>query len=506
MPPKTQNRTFHIRRNNPHRLIPEDELSRGGTGTPPPIVSVAVGTAGYKRSWKWATRMGQAGVLERVQSLVVYDCNQGSIDSINSEMRSMRQLRDSQLPVILPDFMPKVDGFLRDPNAYKDYYGLIHRDMERMVEAVARRAEEVSSPPQLIIEWLGFGGHAKLGGVLHNMLMERFPEATYFPIVLTPSEAVLKENMRRETWGAYEETIGTRRLRNSLGEIEVQRHPALLTDNSMSLDYARLDDKLAIALTSMEAGMRYQIDSGSLAETVASYGGYSNGWFGLRTLNRRVDIADVRRGSRWRGPFSNREIVVVNDKAKQLPFSIKSAMWDILDPKRSDLQLSKHNFVDSDSVMRMVITLPVDAADLGLIASDVKDQMAREEFELAYPNLMWSFAPANLQNSPDDRHMHVSLFYPLQSEDIPSITDIMGGDNAPMRMQGTLEYAGFGSHRFMPTMSRNGNGNGNGAHSQYGFVSRGQQIRNEREEQRRRTLELQLGDGLENGANGSYPQ
>ena len=501
MPPKTQNRTFHIRRNNPHRLGAQEDRSRDGT--PPPIVSVAVGTAGYKRSWRWAKRMGEAGVLDRVQSLMMYDCNQGTIDSIDNETRAMRRVQGGQLPVILPGFLPKVDGFLRDPNAYKDFYGLIHRDMERMVDTVARRSEEVGSPPQLILEWLGFGGHAKLGGVLHEMMVERFPEATYLPIVLTPSEPVLKENMRRETWGAYEETIGIRQTMNSQGEIEYLRYPALITDNSLSLNYERLDDKLAIALASMEAGMRYQVDSGSMSETVASFGDYSNGWFGVRVLNRRVDITDTRQRSRLLGPFSGREVVVVNDSAKHLPFSIKSAMWDILDPKRSDLQLAKHGFVAGDAVMRMVIVLPIEPAGIREIESDVRDQLAREDFDLAYPNLMWSFASANFQHSPDDRHLHVSLLFPLQTDDIRSITDIMGADNAYVTIPGGLEYTGFGSRRFLPQM------NGHDPETQYGYVSRGQQIKIERERSRAVAQERrQFTNGYENGVggngNGSY--
>ena len=71
--------------------------------------------------------MGEAGVLDRVQSLMMYDCNQGTIDSIDNETRAMRRVQGGQLPVILPGFLPKVDGFLRDPNAYKDFYlSLIH--------------------------------------------------------------------------------------------------------------------------------------------------------------------------------------------------------------------------------------------------------------------------------------------------------------------------------------------------------------------------------------------
>ena len=45
------------------------------------------------------------------------------------------------------------------------------------------------------------------------MLLERFPDALFLPIMLMPREHVLEENMRRETWGAYEETMGLARPR-----------------------------------------------------------------------------------------------------------------------------------------------------------------------------------------------------------------------------------------------------------------------------------------------------
>ena len=499
MPPKLQNRIFHIRRNNPHRMGSQQDQVRDGV--PPPIVSVAVGTAGYKRSWKWAMRMGEAGVLDRVQSLLMYDCNQGSIDAIDSETQSMRRnVRSASLPVILPSFLPKVDGFLRDPNAYKDFYGLIHRDMERMVDTVARRAEEVGSPPQIILEWLGFGGHAKLGGVLHGMLMERFPDALFLPIMLMPREHVLEENMRRETWGAYEETMGlTRPSVNGSGNSN--GFPALITDNRISRDYQRLDNKLAIGLASLEAGMRDRIDSGSLAETVASFGGYSNGWFGMRVMNRRLDVADIPQRSRWFGPLRGRELVVVNDDAKQLTWAIKKAMWDILDPNRRDMNLANHDFIHGESVMRMVITLPIETSAINEIESDVRDQLDREDFEIAYPNLTWSFASANFQENADDRHMHISLFYPLQTENIYSITDIMHDNYTPAHMADGLQQTGFGTRHFMGP-------NGRDLDTQYGYVSRGAQIKSARREQERTAVDTTTtpyGNGHENGAGGFRP-
>ena len=481
MPPKLQNRTIHIRQNNPHRLGTQADRSRDGT--PPPIVSVAVGTAGYKRSWKWAMRMGEAGMLDRVQSLLLYDCNQKSIDDINADTRALGRAPGNGLPIILPAYLPKVDGFLRDPNAFTDYYGLIHRDMERMVDLLARRAEEVGSPPQIILEWFGFGGHAKLGGVLHKMLLTKFPEAIFLPIILLPREHVLEENMRRETWAAYEETMQLPSPYSS--DEEFRGFPAIVTDNRIARDVKRLDDKLAIGLASLEASMSYKVDSGSLSETVNSFRDYSNGWFGMRILSRRVDVAPApipRR--RWLGPLRGREMVVINDDAKQLTWETKKAMWDIVDRHRVDLDLARHKFVSPDSVMRMVVSMPIDAAGLQEIEQDVSDQLDREDFAEAYPNLMWSFAPANfVQGGQDqDRHMYITLFFPLQDSRIESIAEIMLPEKSdvPAHISEGLKPTGFGTGHYLEDSFASTDG-------QHVFTSRGRQVKQEWEKEKART-------------------
>ena len=313
--------------------------------------------------------------------------------------------------------------------------------------------------------------------------------------------------MRRETWGAYEETMGLARPRNGNGanslQSEQRGYPALVTDNRISRDYQRLDNRLAIGLASMEAGMRDRIDSGSLSETVASFGGYSNGWFGMRVMSRRLDVNNVPQLSpRWLPSRLRRsELVVVNDDAKQLSWATKKAMWDILDPNRRDMNLANHDFIHGESVMRMVVTLPIEAEGLADIENDVRDQLDREDFELAYPNLTWSFASANFEESPGERHMHVSLLYPLQTESIYSITDIMHDTYTPAHMADGLQQTGFGTGHFMAS-------NGYNVETQFGYVSRGAQIRNEREQENRATSitrERQYGNGHENGVGGFRP-
>ena len=261
-----------------------------------------------------------------------------------------------------------------------------------------------------------------------------------------------------------------------------------------------MDNKLAVGLASMEAGMRDRVDSGSLSETVASFGGYSNGWFGMRVMSRRLDVNNVPQlNPRWLPSRMRRsELVVVNDDAKQLSWATKKAMWDILDPNRQDMNLANHDFIHGESVMRMVVTVPIDSEGLHEVENDVRDQLDREEFELAYPNLTWSFASANFQENPGDRHLHVSLFYPLQTENIYSITDIMYDTYTPAHMADGLQQTGFGTGHFMAP-------NGYNTETQFGYVSRGAQVRNERERAARAAAaaqERQYGNGHENGAGG----
>ena len=102
-------------------------------------------------------------------------------------------------------------------------------------------------------------------------------------------------------------------------------------------------------------------------------------------MNRRLDVADVPQRSRWFGPLRGRELVVVNDDAKQLTWAIKKAMWDILDPNRRDMNLANHDFIHGESVMRMVITLPLETEAINEIESDVRDQLDRKTLKSPTP-------------------------------------------------------------------------------------------------------------------------
>ena len=102
----------------------QQRLVRGATSggrnlTPAPLVSFSVGTAGTNRNWGWGTRMGEAGRMDRLQCMVCYDCNQVTVDGIKARARSMRGSPGPS--VFVPEYLPKGDGFLRNPSSLANF-------------------------------------------------------------------------------------------------------------------------------------------------------------------------------------------------------------------------------------------------------------------------------------------------------------------------------------------------------------------------------------------------
>lgn len=82
-----------------------------GSGTSP-IVSVSVGTTGKNRSSLYYERMSRMGREQRIQSMLVYDCNQISINNLKAGARGI------PYKVITPEYLPFSEGFLRRVNQY----------------------------------------------------------------------------------------------------------------------------------------------------------------------------------------------------------------------------------------------------------------------------------------------------------------------------------------------------------------------------------------------------
>ena len=221
----------------------------------------------------------------------------------------------------------------------------------------------------------------------------------------------------------------------------------------------------------------------------------------MRVLSRRVDVAEVRPPSRrFRLPFGNREMAVIKGKDNHLTWSIKAALWDMVDTKRKDLQMADHSPIDDESVMRLVITIPANSEGVKEIEDDVRDQLDREGYEEAFPNLTYSFAPARFPVSSSDHHMFISMVYPLRSPEIPSIERIMGKSDGGRRFgeDESLDQIGFGTGHFMPQ-----NGSRREDPGQHSYLSRGRLRRIERDQERENSRSVTADDQYGNSYNGT---
>ena len=140
----------------------------GSKDPAPPILSVSVGTAGASRNWRFLQRMTDADRLSRVCSAIVCDYNFGTIRQVG---RLVKKTRGRQLSrVVLPATIHTADGFLLNPYEFGNHLGDIDDDLKGMVDQVYEHSWKIGCQPQLILEFLGFGGHAIVGLMLHKKL------------------------------------------------------------------------------------------------------------------------------------------------------------------------------------------------------------------------------------------------------------------------------------------------------------------------------------------------
>lgn len=394
--------------------------------TPAPLVSFSVGTAGTNRNWAWGIRMGEAGRLDRLQCMVCYDCNQVTVDNITARARSMRGAPGPS--VLVPEYLPKVDGFLRDPYSFEQYFGLIDRDLDRILADIKTRSELVGAPPQFIVEFLGFGGHAIIGAIIHRKLFEAFPAATFLPVLLIPREHALEEWMRQGTWDQYEQYL--------------EGQTVLITDNRAG-NPAELDNRLAIGLAAIECTAQTDPQSGSLAESVASLAPFSSGWFGMSVAQRKLPATAHWE---WKQLPPGWQIRLLKGRANELAWEVRSAIWDSLKP---EAQLARHDPPSNEAPQRVVATLPLLKEEMGEVKEDVMDQLRREGFFEQYPNLNLSFGSARFAGPtrhPAELFMYATRLYPLIGP-VQSVQDIMNrhGLSQDATNPEMIQRTGFGT-------------------------------------------------------------
>lgn len=319
------------------------------------------------------------------------------------------------------------------------------------------------------MEFLGFGGHAILGGIGHNKLRTALPEATFLPVMLIPNDPALWELMRRETWYEYEKHLaGT---------------TVLITDNRVG-EPADVDDRLAVGLASIESAAHSDPTSGTLAEAVASLAPHSSGWLGMSVVRRRLPSQNS-----WGLHLPLRRRTLVWGRDNELAWQAKKAIQDSLRP---EAQLARHESPGDDVLQRVVVALPLRQEELDDFKQNVIGQLQAEGFFQMYPSLAISFCSANFPERPDkpyrgkrvrrglrwflmtplrfvgkifrffgkgigvawgkiisrcadDLYLNVARIYPLQGS-IKSVEDIMG-QGSPVSEERT--WTGFGSRYYL---------------------------------------------------------
>lgn len=349
---------------------------RGQKSSTPPGLSAAFGTAGCNRGWKFSTRLGDAGYIDWLQCIFCYDFNQETVEKIN---RLAKQQGGSPGPsVLLPRFVRNVQGFLRNPRAFEGYYGLINRDMDKMISDIKGCSDDLGASAQLVVEFLGFGGHSILGCIGHRKLREALPEAIFLPVLLLPSDPALQELMRQETWDEYEK---------HLAGVTV-----LITDNNVG-EPTDVDDRLAVGLASIESAAHSDPASSSLAETIGSLAPHSGGWLGMSVVKHRLPSRNS-----WGLHLPLRQRKLVQGRDNELAWLVKKSTQDAMAP---EAQLARHDLPADDMIQRMVVSLPLRDEDLEEFKQTVMSQLKAEGFFEKHPKLAISICSANFPDRPN---------------------------------------------------------------------------------------------------------
>ena len=387
--------------------------SRDADREPAPIVSLSVGSAGMHRTALWVKKMTALGCLPRIQSLVVYDCNDTNVRLWK------RAAENSGLDhvTIVPSYLPLTDGFLRQPHFYEDYYGAIERDIEDMVDQMERRANEAGTRPQVIIEWLGFGGHAMLSYLIHEHVADRFPSAKFLPIFCMPSERVLEQNIRDyNLWQESERIIG--------------KIPCVITDNRAAGSLQVLDERVALGMAAMEACYRFRPESGTMAETISMFTMQKTRWLSLEV----VDLPyRVNRGRRRRPEQATHEERMAHSTVVQ---SIKEAIWRVARPSNDEQHTGYFQKPPYDAEQRIYVLLPFTHELVEDIKTDVEDQLQRETFNGPFPGTKVAFAAGNsLWRNDQDRfaYGHVCKLVGMAPDLIPPSVERIINDDGSFR-------------------------------------------------------------------------
>ena len=412
-----------LRRNKQTSLL---GTTSGEQHTSAPILAVGIGTTGCTRAFSFVEAANEAGGMSAIQSAVCYDSNQRTVEELTARTK---KLNGPSMPAIfLPEYIPSDDGFHRDPDRVDRYFGLLDRELERLVNGAYRNSMKIGASPQIIVEFFGCGGHIKLAGVLHSKLRETFPDAMFLPVLALPQDSILEKRLRDKTWSLFEEAFAGEHV--------------LITDNKMG-SFRDIDRRLSTGLASIATSQYSDPTANSMADIVSVHKELSGGWFGMSVVRRPLLSQRVRKF----GVFSERKISV--GRSNKLAEETRFAVWKSFEPLG---HLARHAPLSAESPQHLIVELPLSIPAMEETKSDVMDQLTREGLFEQYPNLKVAFASARFESEAEgEEDLYVTRFFALGGpiESIDEIMDISPPADPPYQ-------TGFGSGYYSTTQARAG--------------------------------------------------
>ena len=361
-----------------HQSLAEDWMSN----TSMPLILCGSGTAQVIRVWGTMERMGEVGCLDRVQSTILYDINNDTARRVTSKGRRMKSSLGTE--IVMPQYIPTDTGFHRDPHGYETYAGTLFQEQDKLVEELGERSDELGTPPQLIIHFMGFGSHCLLGAHLHNRLKQQFPFAKTLIILDIPRDPTLHDQMR-DVWDELMELLPDEKF--------------LVTDDRVG-DQFLTDHKLACALATIEAVSQSGTQSGpTLTDVIAGLTkGELGPWLGMSSIT--AYRLPVKKSWHVLPPF--RRTRLIRGKSDELTMlGIRAAK----DTMQSRFDLAKYTNHVNNARSMIFCSVPLTYDEIPVLESQIQNALANENFFEHNPYASFGLASANMPNSNSVRYV-----------------------------------------------------------------------------------------------------
>jgi hypothetical protein len=401
---------------------------------------VGIGTAGARRTLIFLQRMSELSEMGRIQSAVFYDCNEITVNYVQSFLRKLlgRSKPGTGIQILFPTYIPLPNGFMRDPKLFEEYEGPLERDLDNIVSQIIVQSERCGRSPETVMEFMGFAGHSVLGGRLHRKLRAAFPATVMLPILMLPQDHVSEEWTRRYIWEKFEDLL--------------EGSECLLTAQSSS-HFGEDDVRLSTGLAGVEvADFDEEGTTGSpLAAACQRLSVASGGWLGMATVKRKMPL--MRKFEWLRLPPWWREYAAVGED-EELPAAVGNAVWSTLDPPA---QMAEGIGDLRHVPQEVVVSLPVHPDALEPLATSAAEVLDRSNLFGQFPNMDIAFNAARfLEGLSSEPYMHITRVYPVQGELAPVI-EILHPDNAlETRLARVAHETGFGTYYHLDAFDNEG--------------------------------------------------